>query len=492
MTEAHDRRRGVFGDIALGEAAAVVVGLGAFFSTLLAYSGATIAFVPVGNTGTFMETFAESLLAAAAVMSGVVAVAAFFGRRLPFRALSLGGGALYLATAAVFVFFVWAGLEGAAPVVALAIAVAAADVCLALAWGRICARFKIREALVVVALASVVSAGILLACALLPLAGLMATFLAASVVAVAVPAALSRTVHENEPGPRDMRERAGQVGGLLSSLLSVIAAPGLGLVVFAFVMAVMRGEFLASQVTYLAMLALSGAVLAAYGLAGRHLVSLHEGFYHTFLPLLALVLLAVTSVEATLGLGSTPASCLTYALYSFALVITLATLCAVANAGEFPADLVFSAALFLFTATSSIGQNIAGLLENDYVDVVVAVATAFYAFVMVLSTYFEHRRDRLWTREEAAPDQPAAPDVPAASATPAAPERIDPCERLAAEHHLTPRETEILSYLAQGHNGSYISNALFISPNTARTHIHNIYRKLGVSSREEILQLTKG
>ena len=51
---------------------------------------------------------------------------------------------------------------------------------------------------------------------------------------------------------------------------------------------------------------------------------------------------------------------------------------------------------------------------------------------------------------------------------------------------------KILAYLAEGHSGAYISDVLFISPNTVRTHIHNIYRKLDVSSREDILRLTKG
>ncbi|MFR2588792.1 MAG: helix-turn-helix domain-containing protein [Adlercreutzia equolifaciens] len=50
----------------------------------------------------------------------------------------------------------------------------------------------------------------------------------------------------------------------------------------------------------------------------------------------------------------------------------------------------------------------------------------------------------------------------------------------------------MLAYLAEGHSGAYISDVLFISPNTVRTHIHNIYRKLDVSSREDILRLTKG
>lgn len=36
-----------------------------------------------------------------------------------------------------------------------------------------------------------------------------------------------------------------------------------------------------------------------------------------------------------------------------------------------------------------------------------------------------------------------------------------------------------------------ISETLFISDNTVRTHIRNIYRKLGIGSREDILRITR-
>ena len=65
------------------------------------------------------------------------------------------------------------------------------------------------------------------------------------------------------------------------------------------------------------------------------------------------------------------------------------------------------------------------------------------------------------------------------------------CVLIARQYPLTAREEEVLRYLAEGHNGAFISEVLLISPNTARTHIHNIYRKLDVSSCEDILRLTR-
>ncbi len=51
--------------------------------------------------------------------------------------------------------------------------------------------------------------------------------------------------------------------------------------------------------------------------------------------------------------------------------------------------------------------------------------------------------------------------------------------------NLTRREEEILSYLAKGFRYKEIADTLFISIETVRTHIRNIYEKLHVRSRTE-------
>ena len=52
---------------------------------------------------------------------------------------------------------------------------------------------------------------------------------------------------------------------------------------------------------------------------------------------------------------------------------------------------------------------------------------------------------------------------------------------------LTPRETEVLSLLAQGKTYQYISEQLFVSLETVKSHIKNIYSKLHVTSKNEAL-----
>jgi DNA-binding NarL/FixJ family response regulator len=54
-----------------------------------------------------------------------------------------------------------------------------------------------------------------------------------------------------------------------------------------------------------------------------------------------------------------------------------------------------------------------------------------------------------------------------------------------AAENLTTREHEILSYLAKGYRYKEIADALFISIETVRTHLRNVYEKLHVRSRSE-------
>jgi DNA-binding NarL/FixJ family response regulator len=59
-------------------------------------------------------------------------------------------------------------------------------------------------------------------------------------------------------------------------------------------------------------------------------------------------------------------------------------------------------------------------------------------------------------------------------------------ESLSGGHLLTRREAEVLPLLRQGRSNSQIALALQIGLETVRTHVRNIYRKLGVASRGEL------
>lgn len=52
---------------------------------------------------------------------------------------------------------------------------------------------------------------------------------------------------------------------------------------------------------------------------------------------------------------------------------------------------------------------------------------------------------------------------------------------------LSPREMEILLLLCDGLSNQQIANTLFVSPNTVKTHLKNIFMKTNSSSRAELV-----
>ena len=54
---------------------------------------------------------------------------------------------------------------------------------------------------------------------------------------------------------------------------------------------------------------------------------------------------------------------------------------------------------------------------------------------------------------------------------------------------LTTKEREVVFLRVQGYTRKQIAKALTISDTTAKTHLQNIHRKLGVSTYGELIQL---
>lgn len=67
----------------------------------------------------------------------------------------------------------------------------------------------------------------------------------------------------------------------------------------------------------------------------------------------------------------------------------------------------------------------------------------------------------------------------------APPRRLDPTPALAASP-LTAREREVARRAALGETTTAIASALHVSPNTVKTQLRSIYRKLGVTTRSEL------
>jgi DNA-binding CsgD family transcriptional regulator len=54
---------------------------------------------------------------------------------------------------------------------------------------------------------------------------------------------------------------------------------------------------------------------------------------------------------------------------------------------------------------------------------------------------------------------------------------------------LSEREMEILKMMIEGLNYKEIADKIFLSPHTVRTHISNIYKKLHVSNKAQMMKM---
>lgn len=70
--------------------------------------------------------------------------------------------------------------------------------------------------------------------------------------------------------------------------------------------------------------------------------------------------------------------------------------------------------------------------------------------------------------------------------------RIDALQAFARAKGLTPRETEVFLLIAEGNTLKYIADKLVLSENTVKRHRTNVYQKLGVNSRQELIDKTRG
>ena len=92
---------------------------------------------------------------------------------------------------------------------------------------------------------------------------------------------------------------------------------------------------------------------------------------------------------------------------------------------------------------------------------------------------------RLLTHFRSGSGPEAAPDSGFMNATGFSTSRPVPIEKQPDHERLTPRETEVLTYLSKGFTIKEIANLMGIKWFTVNDHIKSIYKKLNVSSRAE-------
>lgn len=64
-------------------------------------------------------------------------------------------------------------------------------------------------------------------------------------------------------------------------------------------------------------------------------------------------------------------------------------------------------------------------------------------------------------------------------------------QNLSNKYNLTRRESEVLKFIIENYTNAEISNKLFISINTLKKHLANIYSKMEISNRTQLFKIIK-
>jgi len=70
-------------------------------------------------------------------------------------------------------------------------------------------------------------------------------------------------------------------------------------------------------------------------------------------------------------------------------------------------------------------------------------------------------------------------------------ELVNPQAQL-GDLHLTAREFEIMGHLAEGRSNTEIAKQCWISENTVKFHLKNLFRKLGIRDRGQAMMIARG
>lgn len=65
------------------------------------------------------------------------------------------------------------------------------------------------------------------------------------------------------------------------------------------------------------------------------------------------------------------------------------------------------------------------------------------------------------------------------------------CSNIAKTYQLTRREEEVLQLLSEGMTAKDVAETLVVSSSTAKTHMRNIYAKLGIHTQNELILMVQ-
>lgn len=195
-------------------------------------------------------------------------------------------------------------------------------------------------------------------------------------------------------------------------------------------------------------------------------------FFQIVLPVAAITLLVIPFLdvpdESAMSLLVQVTNNFGFSLLDIAVITALAAASYVSNV---PSDPAFGIQRALGSAAMLLGLAAGMLIDHSILQTICALVLATYTAAVVVSIVRHGMR-------------PLGSNQSESEAT-----IEDRCVVLSDQFELSPRESEILTYLGRGRGSTYIGEELFISVHTVKTHTKHIHEKMGVHSREELLDL---
>lgn len=263
--------------------------------------------------------------------------------------------------------------------------------------------------------------------------------------------------------------------------VSVLFPAFLGLALFAFFMGVAP-----LKVYGIANVEVAGNLVAALLLAPLCFVRFKQPplhfLYETVLPVAAVAIMLLQALPYGLIGGREILYIAVYVFFGITALLSLALGVASANAREFPDRLVYAGLIFAFSLSSLGGLLVGSVHASAFLTNAVSLfVVSLYCTYLAVSPIVQHTRRDLTDKSEAEREE-----GPSKSPADAYRER---CRETSERFRLSPREREIMAYMGRGHSSVYIAKTLVISENTVYTHARNIYRKIGIGSKEQLIQL---
>ncbi len=144
---------------------------------------------------------------------------------------------------------------------------------------------------------------------------------------------------------------------------------------------------------------------------------------------------------------------------------------------------------FLIAARALFSGLHAVLPASAYAAVAVVTVLAVFAVASVLALLYVHQHAGVMAVSADAPGRGAARVPMPVAGAPLRPAMEHLCAMVGDRFELTPRERDVLFLLAQNYRAPYIAEKLVVSQSTVKTHMRNLYGKLGVHSQAELLLL---